>query len=390
MGYCLPSLEWSKEQIKSADAILGSHLNRFVPPSYKELRKACQNLAAKYVTQVQQSNKNRFSVFRTPPTPTRLEQCNLIARLAAHMEEDNDDHQAILLGAIFHRLLRIKEQQEGANIGNRAENTRLYPVLREMLALKKEDSLKEDVSIDPLTLSQCFTKFKKYVAQEAVAKDIDYIKSDPAFFEKLNEMINTYEEKSVPQQKMLNNVLLLQSLSNQVLFAHEAAWLYLQNATADLKDGVLDKKTVGNSGQNYLLMCWAEDRIINIANKDTQLQELQQLLDAQTRYILLGLLHFCYKLSQTSQEQTTFKSLMSWNLNNPLNIKTDIDDYTAVKAGMEYLDDCIQRVFNPDALAKINFSVCTSQARFEQILKRKISELNAAEEAEQQTPQLTP
>lgn len=402
MGYRLPSLVGLREKLQSADAVLGSHLYRYVPPPYKALREACMCLSETYSATVESANQNAPGMLSwlsiNKPDPTRIKQCELIALLATHLEEDSPENRAVLFGAIFHRLLRIKDQQDGSYIGRSAKNTTLYPILCRILQVNIAPN------IDALSLSECLMRFKEYVIQESVSKEIDYIQFDPDFFEKLEDMIIEKNSIAMQERRMLQHITFVQSISNTVLACHDTALAFLDRAFSQLDSGALTKNNLierlsqlspklavepalAHSSHRYLSRCWFETRVVDSENRSAQRQELQQLLDSQTRYILIGLLNFAYQSSVGEEDKVTLKSLMNWNFENPLDVKGDHEDYLAINSGMEFLYDCLINVVAPEIVNAIDFKAFDNKERFQQVLLRTMSELNATEP--KLSPQLT-
>lgn len=394
MGYTIPSLEESRNQVKHADATLSEQLKRFIPPhDYDKVRANCVKLAKTYCEKVASSNRNSWFLSRTPDN-TRIMQSRLIALLATGLKENTEENKAILYGAIFHRLLRIKAQQDGAYVGRKAAHTTLYPILCGILEIQDED-VDNDV-IDPLSVYQCLVKFKNYVKNEDVANALEYIKDDKDFYVNLESMISHYDKLVKNDKKMLDQVLFVQSVAHQLTACHDNALRLIKGLIATLAIGPVNKENLterlstitldpaidgstAECSRQYLMQCWSESREMTSDNAQEQIVQLRGLLDGKTRYLFLGLLYLAHEHTIDKADRTTIRSIMNWNLANPLKVDSDPEDYSSVKSGLEFLKTFIFTLLTPKALETINFQAYGNKERLQSRLNEHITQFRAAE-----------
>ena len=369
MGYKLPVLDWLVVETENVDAALADVLERFPPPEkeeYKTFLEKCVNLPQAYKNAVAKTNEGGSSkpsffsswiptfVKNSEVNPTRVEQAEVISFLAGILPKYSAGNRLIILGALFHRLLRLEVEHNESYTGNWPENTHLYPLLADILGVKV-DKENHKAQVDALTVWQCLRGFYDYVKQKEVQDSINYIKKDYDFFINLEAMISNYERKSRLEHKQLDYVLSLKLLGKQIRVCYDNALICLELISKNLlADGPVNKlnlleKTAGlkaalcstmseseaEAAIQYLAQCWPKDSEISVENREECLVEMTGLIEGNTCYVFLGLLYEAKTIAETINVKVIIEYIMNCKPSNPIDI-TNEDDYEVIETGLVF------------------------------------------------------
>ncbi len=368
MGYTPPELNWLVFETENADASLADALNRFPPPQadeYETFLKNCLNLPQTYTNAVEKTREGSSSksgffsswiptlVKSSEVNTTRVKQAEVISFLAKTLPTYSEGNRLILLGALFHRLLRLEVEHNSSWAGNWPEKTHLYSILAEILGVTIDDEIHE-AKVDALTVWQCLRGFYKYVKQQEVKDSVYYIQNNYDFFTNLEEMISNYERKSRLEHKQLDFVLSLKLLGKQIKVCYNNALICLQliskNLVADSPVNKLNllEKTAGlkmemseseaEAARQYLARCWPIDCAMTVENKENCLGEIECFIKENTRYVFLGLLYETKSIAETkaiNNVKVIIEYIINCKPSNPIDI-TNEDDFEVIETGLVF------------------------------------------------------
>ncbi|MCC5791841.1 MAG: hypothetical protein JJT82_04425 [Legionellaceae bacterium] len=369
MVYTVPSLAYLQAQCAKAHKILHTWMRRYIEPNFTELRQGCLQLKSCYIESVEAYNKNQWLGFKKVVNPVRLAQCDMIEHLAKHLLEDKPENRAVLLGALFYRLIRIKTQQSGGFFSNAAEDTTLYPLICKILKVPPHQP-----SIDDLTTYHCLDSFACYLKQEAVTQEFDYVQNDADFFSNLSTLIGSYRARSLPALLQVNHIDFVQSLNQQMNWVLDAASSWVDHLIHSIgrlkcvsKSSLMDQlsgctlpghtESASQSfGKKWLQDCWPHDETMSVDNAVLQGERLKGLLALKSKFTLLGGLYFTLqalevKASDNMNAINSIKVILGCDANNPLLTKSDEEDSETIHTGLQFLQHFVD-ILGRDELDK--------------------------------------
>lgn len=226
--YSAPAYKTLTTATKTLHILLNDYLGRFISPSYETLREIGRGrdsqLKQKYLELKEKQSTWRAFFWSNAVNEKRLDQIaqsNLLIQMLPEQETDleHNSNTLTLLGFYLHRYWRIGSNYTDSfltpvykSIGTTEDNSALRLAIESLLKIKTETNQLKGSALDPLTVVTACEAYRDYLQLPANKNKFEYIKNDPDFFKKLQEVIDQARSQVGNMEKQLNYVLFIQSV----------------------------------------------------------------------------------------------------------------------------------------------------------------------------------
>lgn len=317
MSYEPPSYAILQKSTRELQQTFNDLTKRYTTLSYEQLCAGVERLEELYKEKV----VAKHSWWSKPaPDPLRLNQIGCITQLmlckplpigvevteseAKKYATQKDKFFNTLMGALLYRFLRLIESYSGLTgmygfFGSAATNCALAQALESFLKITAKNPL------DDLTIAICGKAYLDHLTQNGVADEFKYVKSDPEFFIKLQEIVKTSTQKSKPMGDQLKYIVCIQSVNEVIAQYLKQMKLVITTLETKLKT-ILDTQELTKEEvvlllqeiqkpeaciqflQNYILSSINNEAVINLENLASFKRQLEKNLEIYSQYALLG------------------------------------------------------------------------------------------------------